>query len=144
MEDIISKLVKQHKTNCPFTIARNLNISIYFEDLGQGTRGFYYKKLRRRFICIHRDLSEEWKRFVCAHELGHDRLHKGMSRFFIDERSFFSPGKYERQANEFAVLLLLSGADINQEDTLTNLLSKTGIPYEMIDYVKRKAVMTNG
>lgn len=136
MKDITTKLVKKHKTNCPFTIARNLNIIINFEDLGDNTRGFYYRVLRRRYICIHKDLSDEWKRFVCAHELGHDRLHKGVSQFFVDEHSFFLPGKLERQANEFAVNLLLHGVTLDENDTVASLLAKKGIPYEMKDYIK--------
>jgi len=136
MNDAVSKLVRKNKTNCPFTIARNLSITIYFEDLGNGTRGFYYRKLRRRFICIHKDLSDEWKRFVCAHELGHDRMHKGISRFFVDEHSFFLPGKLERQANEFAVTLLLSENKIEAGEPLHNLFLRSGIPTEMTDFYK--------
>lgn len=136
MEKLILSLTKRYKTNCPFTIAKNLNINIVYEDLGQNTRGFYYRTLRRRYICIHKDLPEEWQRFVCAHELGHDRLHKGIGRFFIDEKSFFMPGKYERQANEFAVMLLLSGTNIDEGETLDNLLKRTGVPCEMKEYAK--------
>lgn len=136
MKEIATKLVKRHKTNCPYTIANNLNINVSFEDLGDDTRGFYYRVLRRRYICIHKDLSDEWKRFVCAHELGHDRLHKGVSQFFVDEHSFFLPGKLERQANEFAVNLLLHGVTLEENDTVSSLLARTGIPYEMKDYIK--------
>lgn len=136
MKDVTSKLVKRHKTNCPFTIARNLNINIHFEDLGDGTRGFYYRVLKRRFICIHKDLSDEWKRFVCAHELGHDRLHKGFSQFFVDEHSFFLPGRFERQANEFAISLLLEGSQIEPEEPISTYFSRNKIPIQMIDFYK--------
>ncbi|AWP28756.1 ImmA/IrrE family metallo-endopeptidase [Paenibacillus sp. Cedars] len=136
MRELTTKLVKRHKTNCPFTIARELNINISFDDLGENTRGFYYRVLKRRYICIHKDLSDEWKRFVCAHELGHDRLHKGVSQFFVDEHSFFLPGKLERQANEFAVHLLLNGVALDENDTVTSLLARTGIPCEMKDYIR--------
>lgn len=136
MKKITSKLVRRHKTNCPFTIARELNINLCFEDLGDDTRGFYYRVLRRRYICIHKDLSYEWKRFVCAHELAHDRLHKGVSQFFVDEHSFFLPGKFERQANEFAVSLLLHGNEIGRDEPVSNFFLRNGIPIQMIDFYK--------
>ncbi|MNR93692.1 Metallopeptidase ImmA [compost metagenome] len=137
MHNVTAKLVRNHKTQCPFTIARNLNITIQFEDLGQGTRGFYYRVLKRRYICIHKDLPEEWQRFVCAHELGHDRLHKGVNQFFVDEHSFFLPGKFERQANEFAVSLLLHDKKFEAGETLINYFSRNKIPVQMIDFYKR-------
>jgi Zn-dependent peptidase ImmA (M78 family) len=131
MEETISKLIKRHKTNCPFTIARALGIHIQFHDLGANTRGVYYRKLRRRLIVIHNQLSSEWQRFVCAHELGHDRLHQGMSRFFLEEHSFFNPGKFERQANLFAVKLLTAFDEIQTDETVEHFCSRNGIPEEM-------------
>lgn len=136
MDTVVSNLIKKHKTNDPFVIAKNLNITIMFENLGETTRGFYCRKLRRRYICIHHDLSDEWKRFVCAHELAHDRLHKGVSRFCIDENSFFSPGKFERQANEFAVLLLMKNEKLEQEESVYDFLKRNNIPVEMAEYLK--------
>ncbi|PZE20113.1 ImmA/IrrE family metallo-endopeptidase [Paenibacillus xerothermodurans] len=131
MDDTIAKLTKRYKTNCPFTIARALGIHVRFHDLGQSTRGVYYRKLRRRLIVIHNELSAEWQRFVCAHELGHDRLHQGLSRFFLEEHSFFHPGKFERQANRFAVKLLTSTDTIGAEETVERFCTRHGIPGEM-------------
>ncbi|NHN29455.1 ImmA/IrrE family metallo-endopeptidase [Paenibacillus agricola] len=131
MDDIVIKLIKRHKTNCPFTIARGMGIQVRFHDLGTNTRGVYYRKLRRRFIVIHNQLSQEWQRFVCAHELGHDRLHRGVSRFFLEEHSFFNPGKFETQANRFAVKLLLANNEIQSEETTQQFCSRHGIPEEM-------------
>ncbi|MCR8964783.1 ImmA/IrrE family metallo-endopeptidase [Brevibacillus halotolerans] len=75
-------MVKCYKTNCPFTISRVLGNHIRFTDLGQTQEGFIKAKLRRRFIVIHDDVHNEWQRFVCAHKLGHDRLHKGFRVLF--------------------------------------------------------------
>lgn len=134
MDDIISKLVRKHKTNCPFTIAKQLNINVWRADLGESTRGFYFRKLRRRYICIHEDLDEVWARFVCAHELGHDRLHPGISRFWLDEHSLFSAGKFERQAHRFAVKLLVALDTPEPDDTLVTLLTRNGVPPEMMSF----------
>lgn len=134
MEDEIKKLIRRFKSNDPFEIAKGLNIEVRFCDLGKNTRGLYYRKLRRKYIVIHEGLDDFWKRFVCAHELGHDRIHPGMSRFFLDEHSFFAAGKFERQANRFALKLLTAGEYIEQGESITDFLMRNNIPPEMIDF----------
>ena len=137
MEDLIRKLIKKHKTSCPFELATAVGIHIRFADLGDSTKGIYYKKLRRRFIVINIKLNDEWKRFVCAHELGHDRLHRGVGFYFIEENTFFNSGKFEREANEFATKLLLHGSEIEEGITCEQHLRKHNIPSEMAKYLTR-------
>ncbi|GIP38339.1 ImmA/IrrE family metallo-endopeptidase [Paenibacillus sp. J31TS4] len=134
MDRIISQLIKRFKTNDPFTIARGLNILIRYADFEDGTRGLYYRVLRRRFIVLHSGLDEHWQRFVCAHELGHDRLHPGYSRFWLDENSLSNPGKYERQANRFAIQLLTAGDTAGSGEAVCELLRRNGVPEEMRSY----------
>lgn len=131
MDVLINNLIKKYKTNCPFELSTALGIHIRFMDLGTGTKGLYFRKLRRRFIVIHNELPVEWQRFVCAHELGHDRLHKGINRFFLEESSYFSPGKLERQANLFAVKLLSEGILPEHEELMKNYYQRIGIPPEV-------------
>lgn len=131
MEKLVMKLIRTFKTNDPFIIAQGLGIHIRYADLGEGTRGLYFKKLRRRFIVIHEKLPEDWQRFVCAHELGHDRLHPGFNRFWLDEQSYFNVGKLERQASKFAVRLLTAGDAPARCETLEQLLRRNGVPAEM-------------
>jgi Zn-dependent peptidase ImmA (M78 family) len=134
MDEIIRKLIRKYQTNDPFELARCLNITIWFRDLGHGTRGLYIRKLRRRYIVIHEGLDEMWKRFVCAHELGHDRLHPGLSRFWLDEQSFFNVGKFERQANKFGVRLLTAGDKLHVGESVSDLLRRNGVPEEMSSF----------
>ncbi|NWL89980.1 ImmA/IrrE family metallo-endopeptidase [Paenibacillus sp. 79R4] len=131
MDDVIEQLIRKFKTNDPFEICDRLNIDVCFCDLGENTRGLYYRKLRRRYIAIHEDLDDFWKLFVCAHELGHDRLHPGVSRFFLDEHSFFSAGKLERQANQFSLKLLTDGQYIEQGESIEEFLRRNNIPPEL-------------
>lgn len=131
MDNIVNKLIRKHKTNNPFTIAQNLNIHIRYDDLGKQTRGIYHRTLRRRFIVINNQLSTEWQHFICAHELGHDRLHKGINRFFIDECSYFNAGKFERQANCFALQLLIAEDTIRQDERASDFLQRNGVPEEL-------------
>ncbi|WP_068964059.1 ImmA/IrrE family metallo-endopeptidase [Desulfosporosinus sp. BG] len=134
MDKLIHTLIRKYNTNCPFTIAEHLNIHIRFADLGGHTRGIYYSKLRRRFIVINSRLNSHWQRFICAHELAHDRLHRGINRFFIDEYSFLNTDRYERQANQFAVRLLLSTTNIQAGETIEQFFLRNSVPTEMTKY----------
>ncbi|WP_068964090.1 ImmA/IrrE family metallo-endopeptidase [Desulfosporosinus sp. BG] len=136
MDKLIHTLIRKYDTICPFTIAEHLNIHIRFADLGENTRGIYYNKLRRRFIVINSRLNSHWQRFICAHELAHDRLHRGLNRFFLDECSLLNTNKYERQANQFAVQLLLKNSKILPDETISQLFKRKGIPAEMIRFYK--------
>ena len=132
MDKMISAMTRKYRTHCPFELARATGIHIRYADLGDTTKGLYFRKLRRRFIVIHNDLSLEWQRFVCAHELGHDRLHKGINRFFVEENSYFSPGKLERQANRFAIKLLSSASAPEQGESLECYYKRIGFPPEAV------------
>lgn len=136
MEDIVKKLIKKYKTNDPFIIARKMNIEVWFRDLGSSTRGVYVRKLRRRYIIIHENLDEHWARFICAHELGHDRIHPGINRFSLDENSLYNAGKYERQANKFAIELLTITEPIQQHESIYQFFCRHNIPHEMINCYK--------
>ena len=134
MDTLIRQLIRKYKTNDPFELAERLNINVWYRDLGRETRGLYIRKLRRRYIVIHEDLDDIWKRFVCAHELGHDRLHPGLSRFWLDEHSFFHVGKFERQANKFAVRLLTAGDSPARGETIKEFLQRNDVPGEMAKF----------
>lgn len=135
MDKLIKTLVRRHKTNNPFKLAERMNINVWHLDLPESVRGYYLRTLRRRYIAINCNLSYEWQRFVCAHEIGHDRLHKGIGRYFIDQHTLFRPGTFERQANEFAVSLLLHGEDRYEDESNESFCARNGVPREMMDYI---------
>lgn len=130
-------LIRKYKTHDPFTIADALNIHIRYAQFEDGTRGLYYRTLRQRFIVIHEDLNEAWKKFVCAHEIGHDRLHPGLSRFWLDEHSISNPGKYEREANHFAANLLIPDSLLLDGMTIYEAAVLCGVPHE-VAHLKRR------
>ncbi|MEK5086853.1 ImmA/IrrE family metallo-endopeptidase [Paenibacillus sp. FSL M8-0228] len=133
---IIKRLVKKYGTNCPFKLAEHLGVRIFYDDLGKVTRGFYFRKLRRSYIGIHNALPYENQRLVCAHELGHHFLHRGLGYYFIDQNTLFNPGKYEREANEFAVTLLLAKDSMQPDETFESYFKRNGIPSQMIAFYK--------
>ncbi|WP_373325681.1 ImmA/IrrE family metallo-endopeptidase [Sporomusa paucivorans] len=100
-----NNLAKKFRTRDPFEIAAYLNIEVFFQPMNR-TKGFCNRILRRKFIVINSRLSEHLKKQTCAHELGHIVLHKGWGYYFMLEHTLYSPGKFERQANEFAWWLL--------------------------------------
>ncbi len=124
-----ASLIRRFHTNDPFTLADALGIHILYSDLG-GTWGCCTTYKRIKFIHINTKISEEKQRFTCAHELGHAVLHPGMSLPYLKAHTLFSPAVYERQANTFAVELLLPDALLQEypDCTLDRLAKFAGLP----------------
>ena len=75
-----SRLVKRCGTRDPFSIARQLGIEVLFCENFGPLKGMYRVIKRNRFIFINKDISPRMQRIVCAHELGHDRLHRHLAK----------------------------------------------------------------
>ena len=74
------KLVNRYHTRNPFIIAKELGVNVQLCDNFGPLKGMYRVIKRNRFIFINRDLSEKMQRIVCAHELGHDQLHRNLAK----------------------------------------------------------------
>ncbi|MCL2528650.1 MAG: ImmA/IrrE family metallo-endopeptidase [Defluviitaleaceae bacterium] len=108
------RLVKGAGTNDPFQIARDLGVHVIFDSDFKSLKGMYKIIQRSRFIFINGNLPSHDQRTVCAHELGHDRLHRHFAKtsalqefMLYDMRT-----KPEYEANVFASELLISDRDI--------------------------------
>ena len=112
---LADSLVRKYSTRNPFEIISNHNVIVIFYPL-HGVKGFYQYFQRNNIIYIDEALSENEKKFVCAHELGHMFLHKKANAIFMDSRTQLNTTKYEIEADRFAMNLLLSDDDI--EDNL--------------------------
>ena len=135
---IATDLIKKHHTNCPFQIAREMGVVIRFEPMGN-TLGYFSKYKRINFIHINQNLSEADRIFPCAHELGHVLQHPKENTPFLKKNTLFSISKIEREANEFAVELLLPDALLReyQDSSLSEIAATCGVPSELI-YLKKK------
>lgn len=133
IKEIAEKLMKKYKTNCPFTLAKRMNITILYEDLGD-TMGYFNKDFRFKFIHINQSLNEEESTFTCAHELGHAIQHHDVNTPFLKRHTLFSVDKIEREANTFAVELLLPDRLIeeNTDCSIFNIGKMVGIPDKLI------------
>ena len=70
------KLVKRCGSRDPFEIARQLGINVMLCENFGSLKGMYRVIKRNRFIFLNNSLDENMLRIVCAHELGHDQLHR--------------------------------------------------------------------
>lgn len=129
IQNVISHLIKKYKTNDPFEIADMLNISIFYEELGT-INGYYNKPLRMKQIHINDALSENMKKFTCAHELGHALLHPDVSTPFLRSQTLLSINKMEIEANTFAVKLLIPDDIIRENRDLTTQQLSRLLGYE--------------
>lgn len=103
----VETLIKKYNTTDPFAIANALGIRIVYENLG-AIYGYFDVHFRIKKIHLNTSIDESLLPFVCAHELGHSVLHPDLNTPFLSKYTLFSIDKIERQANTFAVELLLS------------------------------------
>lgn len=102
------KLVTKYRTRDPFELSAALGAEVVFADLGS-LKGMYTVIKRNRFIVINQSLTDPMRKIVCAHELGHDRLHRGMAMdsAFKETSVYDMSLRPEREANIFAATLLI-------------------------------------
>ena len=75
-------------------------------------------------------LNYEAQKIVICHELGHVRMHWHAGYFFQHEGIYYSPARYECEANEFAIHLLNYSSDFIYEGLISHLGWKNlGIVY---------------
>lgn len=128
-KNIVEKLIVKHASNNPFIIAEKLNVIILYSNM-RNTLGFFSKYNRSKFIHLNCNLSDNLKNFVCAHELGHSILHPDVNTPFLKKHTLFSMDKIEREANKFAVELLLPDKLLQEygEYSLFNIAKIVGVP----------------
>lgn len=128
----VENLRKQHETSDPFTLAKELDITILYEDLGM-ILGYFDQHFRMKTIHINTAAPEGLKPYICAHELGHAVLHTKINTPFLSAYTLFSVAKIERQANTFAVELLLPDSLLQEypESSIQDIARLAGIPRGM-------------
>ena len=106
--DKAKKLVRKYKTSDPFDLCAKTGIEIIYTDKGT-LKGMYTTIKRNRFIVINQKLDVYMQRMVCAHELAHDQLHRGISSsaWIKDYDLYENNSKQEYEANIFSSELLV-------------------------------------
>ncbi len=135
IKEIVKSLVDKYKSNDPFEIAKTRNILLFHWPLGN-ILGYYTMRRRVQMIYINTTIEDDYlKRFVCAHELGHALLHPKVNTSFLRINTFFSIDKIEREANQFAVELLMPDELLYENHdtvmTVQEAAASYGVPYEL-------------
>lgn len=126
-------LIRKYNTNNPFVIANNLSITIIRSDM-KNTLGFFTVYKRCKFIHLNNALPENLETFVCAHELGHAVYHSHINTPFLKRNTLFSTDKIERQANSFAVELLMPDSLLKENEcSIYQMAASLGIPDKLVD-----------
>lgn len=102
-------LIKKYKTRNLFEIAENMGLHLYFCDDFKNLLGMYKVIQRRRCIFLNNNMDENLMTMVLAHEMGHDVLHRELSKSlsFQEYELLDIKSKPEYEANVFASHLLI-------------------------------------
>lgn len=107
-------ITRKYDTDNPFKLAKELGIFVLFQKDFKKLKGMYKVILRNRFIFINANIPYEMQKIVCAHEIGHDQLHRefAVSNALHETSLFKINTKMEYEANLFASEILLSDEDV--------------------------------
>ena len=107
--DSVQSKIKKSRTRNPFTIAEDNGIMLIFDSNLNKMKGMYTIIKRNRIIILNDNMPERMQQIVCAHELGHDALHRqfakdgGLREFMLYDMK----SRPEYEANMYAADLLL-------------------------------------
>ena len=113
---LAQELVERFGTRDPFTIAEALGVHIRMVDTFVNLKGMYRVILGERYIFLSSNLDKRTQRIVCAHELGHDQLHRTLATSSIIQEFMLYDmnSRPEYEANLFAAALLLDDESIQE------------------------------
>lgn len=135
IDNQIEALVQKHNTRDPFQLAKEKNIFILREPLGE-IKGFYNCIRRIQFIHLNTNLAEQEETYVCGHELGHSILHPYENTPQLSSLSIVSELKIEKEADYFATKLIMDGSHKELEKpTKYEILNYYGLPWYLDRYM---------
>lgn len=107
-------LIRRYGTRDPFRLAREIGVEILYADTLNRLKGMYRVIRRNRFIILNSRNPERMNRIVCAHELGHDQIHResAKDRPFQEFVLYDMETRREYEANLFAADLLLDDREM--------------------------------
>ncbi len=139
---LVARLVDRYETRDPFRISNELGLITVFAPLVD-MRGFQQRIKRRNIVYINADLEAPQQRLVCAHELGHHLLHRGMNRIFMDHSTQVVTQKFENEAHIFSLELVYSDEELQPflRRSITDAVAYMGVTITLA--TKRLATIPN-
>ncbi len=141
ISETVGKLINRYGTCDPFAICRELDIRIWYKDLGTAIKAYYFYQSRIKNIVINSRVPDAVGRILCAHELGHAVLHGKLAamRGFQEIELFDTVIPTEYEANLFAAELLIEDekllALLNDHDqSFFGVASELYVPAELLDF----------
>lgn len=133
MQELIKKITKEYGTNDPYKIAEQMGIFLRSSPLAN-YRGYCMVDGGLRLIRLNSDDPDYIRKFTLAHELGHVFLH-AEANYFALKSTLFASNWQERQADKFAVYLLISDKDIreNPDYTIDDWSKVLGVSRDIIE-----------
>lgn len=108
------QMIRRSDTRDPFRIAEDNGVFIRFCDEFNVLKGMYKIIKRNRFIFINSNLPEYLQKIVCAHEMGHDILHRHLAKSVaLQEFMLYDmTSRPEYEANMVAADILLNDDEV--------------------------------
>lgn len=110
-----NKIFRRCGTRDAMQIAADLGIHLHFVEDFQNLLGMYTYQQKERHILLNANMDETLTRMVCAHEIGHDTLHreKAKGKSILSEFVLFDMRTaMEYEANAFAAHLLIDDEEL--------------------------------
>ena len=111
------KIVRRCGTRDALKIAGELGIHVDFVGNFDRLLGMYTCRYRERHILLSSRMEDMVTQMVCAHEIGHDVLHRALAkrRDVLPEFVLFDMRtRYEYEANAFAAHICIDDAELTE------------------------------
>lgn len=134
IKDVYHSLVEEFGTTNPFNIARQLGITVLFNDLGTNNGLYHTLEISNKtyhYIHINNNLSDSDKRYTMAHELGHFILHRGSNLHFLRRISRVPLSRQEIEADLFASYFVVSDEEIKEINNITHISESFKLDYRI-------------
>lgn len=108
------EIMETFDTRDPFVISERMGIPIIYREYGSAIKGYCIKVFDKLHIIINSNFDVKAQKIICAHELGHALLHtESLCPIFTASFEEHGNSELEREANVFALSLLLDEEDLN-------------------------------
>ena len=112
----VNDLIRKYKTRDPIELLEALGAVVGETSAYARLKGYCFMSCQTIYVMFSSFLSEEEKRIVAAHELGHIILHRAQLKMapMSDNRIYNMINETEYQANLFAADLLIEDEAVEQ------------------------------